>query len=94
MPPVPPVSVEPAAPTGSAGTGEFTGEWDESVWKGAMPWVSEPEIDEKEAPTTAAEPLWCAEARYAWLTAAASGWSGEPDEDEATEWAAAGLTVK
>ena len=92
MPPEPLPPVDPRRARGSAGTGRFTGEWYESVWKGAMPWVSEPESDEKDAATTAADPLCCADARYAWLTAAASGWSGELDE--ASEWAAAGLTVK
>ena len=57
-----------------------------------MPLVREPESDEKDAAATAADPLCCADARYAWLTAAARGWSVVLDE--ATEWAAAGLTVK
>ena len=93
MPPVPPEPlppVDPTAPRGSAGTGRFTGEGYESVWKGPMPVVRAPESDEKDA--AAAEPLCSADARYAWLTTAARGWSGVLDE--ATVWADAGLTVK
>jgi hypothetical protein len=56
-----------------------------------MPWVSEPDSDDKVALPRAAEPPEDAEPT-AWLTAAASDWSGAVED--ATERAAAGLTVK